>query len=77
MTTYIIHADQEVVVKSRAGYWPVETLRSKPTFSIEAKTLDEAKKKAEKEVRERYSKNPDIQILRVYIGVAHVREVTS
>lgn len=46
MNTFILHADQEVTLKSRGGHWPVETLRSKPTFSIEASLLADAHRKA-------------------------------
>lgn len=55
MPRYIIHANQSVTVESPTHLWPPETLRSKPTFSIEAKSLDEAMKKAEADVRERYN----------------------
>lgn len=77
MKTFILHADQEVTLRSRAGYWPVETLRSKPTLSVQANSLDEAKKKAEKEIRAKYEQNPDIQVIGLHLGIALHREISA
>lgn len=76
MRTFIIRADQEVSVRSPQGWWAPETLRSKPTFSVKAHTLDEALKKIEEEVRSRYA-SKTTEVVGVHIGAAFVREVDS
>jgi hypothetical protein len=43
MKTFILHANQSVMLSSKHGYWKPETLNSKPTFSIEAETEADAK----------------------------------
>jgi hypothetical protein len=75
-TTFIIHANQTVTVRSRHGYWPPETLRSKPTFSIVARDLPEALRIAEKQVRTRYE-NADTIVDGVSVTAALVREVRA
>lgn len=77
MKTYILHANQEITLKSRGGHWPVETLRSKPTFCIEASSLAQAHRKACAEVRARYEQNPDVQVVGLHIGVALHREIKA
>lgn len=76
LKTFIIHANQAVVVRSPQNWWPPETLRSRPTFRIEAKTLDEALAKAEADVRKRYG-GPNQEVVAVTITAALVREAAE
>lgn len=74
MKTFILHANQSVYVRSRAGHWHPETLRSKPTFSIRADSLDDAVTIAKEQVRKRYD-HDDTEVTGVDITVAMHREI--
>jgi hypothetical protein len=74
MKHYIIHANQEVVVSSPQKYWPTETLRSKPTFAIDAVDLNSALKHAEDSVRHRYETKSQ-HVESVFISAQLVRQI--
>ena len=76
MKTFIMHANQEVFVSSKHGWWAPETLRSKPTFSIKARDLEAAKRIAEKEVREKYE-DEDVHVESINLSFPLVREVSA
>lgn len=76
MKTFIIHADQTVVVSSPTFAWATEALRSKPTFSIEASSLDDALTKIEAKVRDRYT-GPNQHVESVSISAQLVREIEA
>lgn len=74
MKTFIIHANQTVVVSSPQKLWAPETLRSKPPFSIKAATLEAALAKARADVFKRY--NGEYQkVESVEVTAALVREI--
>lgn len=76
MKTFIIHANQSVTLKSVHGWWPVETLRSRPTLSIRAERFDDAMRQAHEDVRARYQ-SEDVEVLDVNVTAELVKELNA
>lgn len=75
LKTFILHANQTVYVRSRGKHWHPETLRSKPTLSVHAKSLADAIEKAKEQVRKRYD-HGDTEVTGVDLTVALHRELS-